>query len=384
MGSLSNYLKDYDGCGKPCYEIKIKDKKWKPDSIRVKEISVNLSVDFRASMCLFEFFKYDVDVKKNKIGIDNDFSGIKLGEKIEVCLGYKVGKKLSTKSVFLGYVSKYDIKICNDGSTRAVVECMDAKMWMMTGRKTEEKTNCKKYSAVVSDICNKSMSILSGKEIKISDEKNLKTSIYQYEESDYEFLCRIADKCGAMFFIQNGKLIFKTIESPKSSKLSISTNVNFVKSIQVSADICGIPKSVEVYNIDEKNFKNTINSSVGSSDAVGNGKKALDLTKNIGKNNTIRIVDIGISSVDQAKSEAQAIFNKCEFGLTNTKVEIAGLPDIKLLDGVKIKNLDDPFNNEYIVTAIEHHVSNKNVKYAYTTTLTLTANRYNPKTKSII
>lgn len=383
MGILGNYLKDYGGCSTPCYEIKIKGKKFKSDSIRLTEILVSLSVGFKASMCMLTFFKYGTEVKRKKVGIDSDFSNIKLGEKIEVSLGYKVGKKLSTKPVFVGFISKYDIKIDNNGNTRALVECMDAKMWMMTGSKTEEKTNCKKYSAAVSDVCNKSLSILSGKEVKISGEKSLTTPIYQYEESDYEFLCRLADKSGALFFIQNGKLIFKTPSASRSSKLTISPGGNFVKSIKVSGDICGIPKSVEVVNVDEKNYKKSIKGKATSSDTIGSGKKASSLTKNIGSNNVIKIVDTNISSADQAKSEAQAIFNRYELGLSSTQVEIAGMPDIKLLDGVKIKDLDDPFDNEYIVSGIEHHVSNKNVKYAYTTTLTLTANRYSPKSKSI-
>ena len=364
----------------PNAAIKIGGSIWKSDKFEISYINVSSSVGPEANTCSVEFTQPHGKITwdNEKIKADGDISKIKAGEKIEVLLGYDEPGSLEI-SVFIGYISAFDIEYDNEQNAKVTIQGMDGKMWMMINKKTELKKDKKKYSDIISDLFNDYSSKFEGKKITISSEASFEKEIYQRNESDFEFLSRIADLTGSLFFVDRmGKFHFISPSTLKSNKLKIEPSGG-VEHLKSSVSIWGIPKSVEVASIDQKDYQKLVTGKATTSEKLGKGDEATKLTKNIGATNVIRIVDNTIKSAEEAKFVAESLYNQRNLGLAEVTIKIAGYPEADLATGVKIDGFDDPVDNEYIIVGIEQEYSFNPRKYS--TTLKLKANRVTPKKK---
>ncbi len=382
MASWKDHMRNYDNCKDPTAEIKIGNKSWGSHNIIITRVNVSASTGCEAGTCAVELILPSVKTNKNSLKIDSDFSKIKVGVELEVRLGYNVNKKPKIKTVFMGYISSFDLEI-SELHVALTIQGMDAKMWMMAGCRTELKKDKKKYSDVVSGIYNDYASKFKGKKISIKGESKFETPIYQRNESDYEFLCRVSSLMGAMFFVGLGKLYFISPPTLKSVKLTIEPWIG-VYNVRTSMSIWGIPKAIETVSIDRKDFQKVIKAKATSSDTIGVGKAASNLTKNIGEKNIIKIIDNTLQSVNEAKFISEAEYNKRELNLVEANLEISGNPDIELATGLKMKNMGDPIDNTYIVTALEHEFNfTQGGSDRYITRVRLNTNRYSPQSSSL-
>ena len=377
---FKDFFKKSARSAEPNAAIKIGGSLWKSDKIKISYVSVSSSIGPEASTCSVELIQPHKKITwdNGKIKNDNAISKIKAGEEIEVLLGYDKSEKLK-ESVFTGYISAFDVEYDNEQNIKIIIQGMDVKMWMMINKKTELKKNTKKYSAVVSNLLKDYSSKLEGKKVTISSEASFEKEIYQRNESDFEFLSRIADLTGSLFFIdRKGEFKFISPSVEKTNKLTIKPSGG-VEHLRSTINIWGIPKSVEVSSIDQKDYQKLVTGKATTSDKLGKGDEATKLTKNIGASNVIRIVDNTVRSAEEAKFLAESIYNQMSLGLAETTVKIAGYPEADLATGVKIEDFDDPVDNEYIIVGIEQEYSFNPRKYS--TTLKLKASRVTPKKK---
>lgn len=380
MASWKDHMKDYDNCMDPTAKIKIDNKSWGSDNIIISRVNVSVSTGCEAGTCSVELTLPDVKAGSNSLKIDSDFSKVKIGVELEILLGYNVNKKPKVSTVFVGYISSFDLEVFEDRHAVLTIQGMDAKMWMMASCKTELKKDKKKYSDVVSGVYNNYASKFEGKKVSIKEESSFETPIYQRNESDYEFLCRVSSLTGALFFVSLGKFYFISPPTLKSVKLTIKPYTG-IYNVRASMSIWGIPKTIETVSIDRKDFQKVVKGQATSSDTIGSGKSASSLTKNIGATNLIKIIDNTLQSVNEAKFISEAEYNKRELNLVEGTLNIAGDPDIELATGLKIDKMGDPIDNTYIVTGLEHSCDLANKKYV--TIVRLNTNRYSPQTSSL-
>lgn len=374
---LKNYAKKNLGTA-PMAKIKIGSSVFKRSkNVKITNISVSSSVGNEAGTCHVEFVFPHLSFEKFKL--PSDFAKVKVGEKLEVFLGYR--NEDNTEVVFKGYISSFDLEVDDNAVATLTIEGMDAKMWMMTSKKTELKKEKHRYSDIVNALCSSYSGKVKIGKVKISGESKFKADLYQYHESDYEFLCRIADLVGAMFFVSLGKLYFVDATSFEKSELKIMPTPGLYK-VKLSASVWGIPKAVEVLSINQKNPTAVVKGKVTSSKQVGSGKGASSLTKNISKANTITIVDNTLTSAKEAKTLAQAIYNERELNLVETNIKMMGYPEAKLGTKVSIDGFSNPINNNYVVTGVTHKCNfNTNTYYTF---LTMKTNRVKPQTNSLL
>ncbi len=372
--SWDDLYKKYGGGTNPIVEIKINDKSLSLNSkeSKIEKINVRTSVWGEAGTCSIEI------VDSSRLSEDNselhfDFNEVKVGAKLKIDLGNKKDEdSFQVENVFIGYVYAYDINI-SKSETTVVIQGMDAKMWMMSNRKTKLIKDIKEYSKAVSQICSKNYSdkILK-KEINVSGEIKISSdsAIYQRNESDYEFICRVAKIIGALFFIDRGVLYFIDPLHCKSVKLEIGAFSAGIINIKGSMDIWGIPKSVKFAAIDSKNYKQKIEANEQKSDSLGSGKQAYSLVRGMPSDNVIGNVSSDIDSASDAKSIAKSLMTVMALNFFKVVVETTGNPETKLGTGVELENIGAPFKNTYIVLGIEHIVTGTE----YITRLTLGTN----------
>lgn len=370
MKDWSKIYQSYAGCASPTAEIKINEVSWKSSDTIISRVDVNKSVFGEASTCMIEISCPFSCLSKGKIELNPDFNKIKVGAKLGVKLGYNVHEEVKDQEVFSGFIASFDIDV-TESATIVTIQGMDAKIWMMTNCKTEFNKNVKKYSQAASNVYKSYASKLSGKTINVKREPNFESMIYQNNESDFQFVFRVANIVGAWFYIESGKMYFVDPLHGKSVKMSLSPPSGGIISLRFTADIWGMPKSVKVIGKDNKNYKKSITGSVTTSEALGKGKSPSGLTKNISSVNVVNIVDSSVVSAKEAKFLAQAEMTRREINFVSANVITLGNPDLKLGNGVQIKNMGNPIDNNYVVLEINHSFSPKE----FTTSFKLGTNR---------
>lgn len=380
----------------PFGKFTINGREWNSDFIGIDAIEVNSSVGCEAGTCCIVLRFIDMPVASKDLRgketydfkLPRDFAEIKVGAELVVSLGYRLNtdSREDVTQVFNGFVSSFDLEVNNNQHAIMTIQGMDAKMWMMTSRRTQLFQGDRKYSAIVQKICRNYSKKIGAKNVKIKGESSFKTDLYQQNESDYEFLCRIAGITGSMFFMSANpkKLNFVNVLSLDSSKMFVLKPNGMVKNIKLSANIWGIPRKIEFVGIDKKNYRKVItgessdmsnNKSIGAS---AGAKKFFQLTNNLdGKVNKIKIVDNTLSTVNEAKFCAQAIYNQREMNLVELKAKVMGYPKVELGKIVSVDDFGNPMDGTYVVSGIRHYCDFQN--RAYTTEIKMKANRFGPQ-----
>lgn len=335
---------------RPSVEIKVKDSNNSIYSgqkgLYVTYVHVQKTVGCEASVC-------SVRIKSDGSGVKDYtpsfMSDLKFGAKIEV----KLGCSKKPETVFIGYITATDFEIAPNGEIIVVLNCMDGKVWMMSSRKSQLMKDKKKYSDSVSEIFKNYTRKFSDKNISISNEPELNIPIYQYRESDYEFVCRMAYLSGALFFIDNGKFNFVDMYSGNSSNTVFDKNI--VSGIKKSLSLLGIPKKVETVAQDLKDYTEVIKGEATSPKPIGSGKTATDMCNNI--DSVLQIVDGTVSSNQDAKRISEIEQNRRNFNFANIVVKLMnGEPGLELGKVYKGKDKGKLLNNDFMLSSVEHRM----------------------------
>lgn len=353
MANWEDHLKKYDRCVNPVAKITIGERKWKEAFVSCVDVST--SVWSRAGTCAIECLVPPPVIKRKKMSITADNSKIKLGAKLEVELGYKVGGDDKTSTVFEGYIMSCEYEITENKTVIIRIYGMDALMYTMNNRKTRLIKNKKKISDVAKAIYKDSATKFSGKKIKISSEAQFKTPFYQNNESDYECLCRLANRAGALFFVDRGKFYFINPGANKSHALKITPS-DGILNLNVKTGVGGIPKSVKVIAQDPNDPGKTIfGKATAPGEAIGGGQAPASVTKNIDSDDNITINDDTALSAEEAKSLAAAQYNILSFTAVQGKLTGAGNPELKLGSGLQTKGFGPGMDATAIITGMNHH-----------------------------
>ena len=365
----------------PCATIQIgMETPWQiKDNLKIKSIDITSGVENAASLCKIVLEKSHLKYTKGTGGLaDNEpESGlVKRGEAITVKLGYtsSASRRMNlTFDVFKGFISSVQISYGREIGT-IILECMDAKMWMMAGCKTEGKIGSK-YSTVVNSILaqyTKSQKIQKAS-VAIKQEPNLNRALYQHNESDYDFLCRLADETGCLFFVYLGHACFISVDTYKSITALELSPCGFVENIKWSASVLKLSKQVVVTGIDPLNPNNEVKSKVVIKNISNIGKNSLNgganPVKNVDASTAKNIINEEVDTAAYAQFMAQADFTKNSIKHIVCEVKISGHPlnSVLLGYGIKVSGWGSQIDNTYILTGIKHTYT----KNKFTTELTL-------------
>jgi len=226
-------------------------------------------------------------------------------------------------------------------------------------KKTFEKE--KNYGAIVKKILSDHPNIKAG---QIDPTVNACEKIVQNaNESDYQFIKRLADRIGFEFFITNGELFFREpndseflTKSDEIITLSwgkelISFNprlstAKVVTKVTVQAHdpknkkaIKGVATLKDI-GIKDSKLENTLKS------ANDCQKKELETSKH----------DIPVCDEKDAKILAKSLLRKANNSLIEGNCECIGMPEIRPGKSLNIKGVGDRFNGKYYVKSAKHSI----------------------------
>lgn len=343
----------------------------------IKKVDISSGVGNEASICVLvlnsskDIFKYGVFSSNNELKL------VKQGSSIKVQLGY--GELIY--DAFYGFISSVKLDYEISSGVNIVVEALDAKMWMMPGVQTEKypSTTYTRYSTIVRKILQGYQSYCQLININIFGEpQDLNKTIYQTNQSDYDFLCNLAEMTGCFFFAFINDVYFVSPNILRDTAPLIISNCEFLRSIFWESDVLGMPQMVNFEGLDMTKPSAPVMSTpiVKNNINVGTGLPAPIQVTNIGAQTKVNITDNTIMSSDEANFRAQAYYSKRSLNFIQCNVTVSGLTAITskmFMPGMPVQLIgwDGLISNNYILMEIKHKYIKNSKEHSFKTELSL-------------
>lgn len=364
--TIEKFQKDYGDFINPKVTIKIANKELK-DSYTLENVIVELPSTYEAGICKFvisDAFEYS---KTYQLEIGDDLKDlIQLGNLVEVLIGYEKG---DSKKVFFGYIDAIYLDYDYEEGVKYTVECLDAKGIMMNSYRSTVKKNAKKYSDAVADVLKKYSKLIKKKQITTTSE--IETLIEQHNESDYQFVVRLAKKLNYCFYIINGEAYFQ--EMGKDTEDFFSFHINdYVNSFSMFQTLKKQVSSVTVRGNNEQDPTKPFESTVSAYKSIAdNSKVQANKVSIIDSNVTKTIIDNSISSENEAKQRAEATLNELSYKNSKGTINTVGIPDFVPNKVVSVEGFGKQYDKKYRIVKVTHKYKNGQ----YTTECELEANK---------
>ncbi len=378
--SSSSYGNDFD------IDIKINKNTIKTNNTIITGVMIDSGMPPEAGICeiCVEICGYSFK-GKDEIKIDSEFAQIKVGQPLEIQVANSIKSGTRKTTVFTGFVERIECEIDNYSHIRFILHGMDAKMWMMANKLTEARGTGKSLEQIVKLVISNYSSQAPIKDISLLKNVDFKNTFYQVNQSDYEFLCMLADLTGSLFYIDaEGKTNFCAPSKLGHPSNKVQFKDEIVEDIRFSASVWGTPQSVKVTTIDPKDPSKTISAEASSAASIGSGKASRQVvSQNYSSQSSgtryVNITDNSIDSQDQAKARADAEYNQRNLKFVETELRTKGNPALAAGQGMKISGFNEPFDNDYLIVRVKHLWGTFSDHGMYSTISYLVANKFTPQ-----
>ncbi|MGN1109009.1 MAG: phage late control D family protein, partial [Oscillospiraceae bacterium] len=330
----------------------------------VSDVTVQLTAMYEASFASFVIAD-GFDGNGEGFSMDKELSQkLKIGSAVTVSLGY--GGELT--EVFKGHVDSVRVEYSSELGFSISVTCLDGKGMMMNSFRSEIKTSRKKYSDAVKDTLALYSSSITSSKVTASPELTLPFS--QLNESDYEFVVRLAKRLNYSFYILLGKAYFVPFGADRTSLVQITPQTH-IYSFSMENSLRRRFSKVVVVNNDEQDEKKQIKSEASTVNLLESGSSSGAAANSAITGSMVKtIVDVSASTGEIAKSLAQAELDRQSYGSVEGEIEINGLPE--LIPGVyaELSGFGSSFEKSYYIKKVTHRLSGER----FTTQLELGGN----------
>lgn len=270
------------------------------------------------------------------------------GSDITVEAGYDTHNQL----IFKGIITKQSIRIDEIGGSALDVECRDAAVKMIVGRKSLTYSQ-KKDSDVISAI----VGTYSGLSADVTATSTTWPEQVQYYATDWDFILSRADANGFIVTALNGKVSVFDPGANTSSVVTITYGDNLL-AFNASLDAVTQLGTVKATTWDYKN--QAISSATASSNLSGPGNLSSEtLSGVIGLSDYQLQTTAPIESADLTGwSKAQII--KSEYSKIQGSAKFQGTSLVDPGKYITLQGLGDRFNGDHLISGVTHTISDGN------------------------
>lgn len=366
-------------------DIYVDGKNIKTDRINIKGVMIDSGIPPEAGICEVHMEIPGYNFKnENEINIDDEFGQIKVGKPMEIKISNSESSKINTV-VFTGFVERIECEIDSNARVNFILHAMDVKMWMMSNKLTEERGKGKALEQIIKTVINNYSSQCKIGKISLLKDFICNGTFYQIDQSDYEFLCMIADLTGSLFYVDaDGKINFCAPSKLGKPSNKIKFKDEVVERIKFSASVWGTPQSVKVTSIDPDDPSKTISATSSSANSIGSGKASkqvvpMNYSSERAGTRYVNIIDNSIDSKGQAKARADAEYNKRNLKFVEAELHTKGNPKIGAGQGINLSGFNEPFDNDYLIIRVRHLWGTFSDHQMYSTVIYMVANKFKPQ-----
>ena len=333
-------------------------------------ISVELSCGYEASAAVFSIYGV-YDLEKGQYSFSDFKQYVQLGSAVKVTMGYAD----VMEEVFVGFIAQTRFLHSDVDIHHVEVTAMDVKGLMMSNSYARQMTaSC--YSEAVEEIFKKPMYQKMNAEgiyrmLKADStpdkagSQSKKVTSYTVEmvsESDYEFIVKAARRFNYEFYVDVGNVYFrKAKQTTEECLLEIGMDKG-VRGYDITYDITGLVKSVEVRGMDIAKAQ-MVSAIQKTSNKISTGSKAKSL---IGQTAKV-VADAGAISKEQAQYRAEAMLEDISYRFGTLECTCIGIPELRPGHFIRITGLGGPCDNRFYVTHTRHAMSDEGGYMTYIT-----------------
>lgn len=363
MIDLEKLAEEYCDFVKPCYTILINDTEIEKEFLN-QELTVEITTGFEAGFLQFKIYNaFKKEEQKEELYSHKQITSLlKLGNIVEAKIGYL---EKADVCVFKGYIDSIYLDYERDEEIVYTIECLDAKGIMMNSIHSETKKSIKKYSLAAEDVLKKYTSLLKLKSAYFYKEDNdVNVTIEQHNESDYQFVIRMAKNIGCEFYIVAGEVVFQPLEK-KQKQTAIQYHINsYLENFTIHSSLKGFVNHIMVRSnneqIPDKPFSAKISSYTKTAESGTITASSISplLTERVSK----VITDTTISSETEAKQKAKAYSNQIVKSAVTGSITTVGIPQLKAGTFCSLKGFGKPFDKKYYISKVIHTIKDGNFK----------------------
>jgi phage protein D len=327
----------------PTATIKVDDKDLLTEGVEVLSTTVDNSLEGADQFSFVVNNAFDID-KRQMNWIDNLFA---IGKRVEIKMGYLDKLEL----MLLGLITDVKTDYPASGLPQITVSGYDYSYRMMKCRKSEALDK-KKDSQVVPAIAKEYGLKVGG----LDDSKLELPRVEKSQESDFQFLTRLARYNGYEFYVFKNTLYFKKPENEASPTVTLEWGKGLV-SFSPEVNLSNQYKKVEVLGWDNKAKKPIVGTATIKDLPVRDKKRKSggELLKPVmDKRDAVYRERRPVFSKQEAKIKAIGIFKKLAEGLVKGRGEAVGIPELFIDQNIELKGLGDRFNRIYYIESTQH------------------------------
>jgi Rhs element Vgr protein len=270
------------------------------------------------------------------------------GAEVSIEVGYDANNQL----VFKGIVTRQSIRIDATIGSALEIECRDAAVKMIVGRKSLSFSN-KKDSDIISAI----IATYSDLSADVTTTTTVWPQQIQHYATDWDFVLSLAESNGLIVTTLNGKV---TVSKPDANTSSVTT-VKFGDGLmEFNADLNAITQlgSVKATAWDYKNQK--LSTASATSDLAGPGNlSSKKLSEVVGLDNYQLQSSTLMESADLTNwTKAQLI--KSEYSKIQGVAKFQGTSIVDPGKYITLQGVGDRFNGDHLISGVSHDISDGN------------------------
>jgi uncharacterized protein len=314
------------------------------------EADLVLGAAARFSLTVVDSYSHKANTFKTGRGEDV-LKLLTFGAEVDICMGY--GDAKSVPPVMSGMITEITTNFPEAGSPELAVSGYDHAFPMTIGKNARTWTKARD-----SDAAHEIASFHNLNAI-IEDTVERHAQIEQNQESDFEFLKKLAERNHYELFVDEKRTLHFAKPNDKATAVVRLAWGEGLLSFKPEANLAGQIAKVEVYGWDPKQ-KKTIKGVARAGEESGlTGKSAgqrLDaFVRDPSKQPTLRLRQ-PVFTQAEAEKRAKAALNERAKQFLTGEAEAIGLPDLRPDRNVQLDKLGDPFSKTYYIQQATHKI----------------------------
>jgi Bacteriophage probable baseplate hub protein len=314
------------------------------------EVELVLGAASRFTFTVTNSYSHKLHAFKSGRGADV-LSLLTFGAEVDVCMGY--GDAKSTPLAVSGMITEVTTNFPDGGAPELSIAGYDHGFALTVGK------NARTWSKARDSEAAQEIASFNNLNAKIETTKEKHAQIEQNQESDWEFLKKLADRNHFELYVDERKTLHFGPPNDKAGAVVRLAYGEGLLSFKPEANLAGQISRVEVHGWDAKAKKAIVGKAGAGEESGLSGKSAgqhlNSFVRDPSKRPTLRLRQ-PVFTQAEADQRAKAALNERAKQFLTGEGEAIGLPDIRPDRNVELDKLGAPFSKTYYIQQATHKI----------------------------
>ena len=337
----------------PAYSVRIgRDDLMRDLVVSVSQVEVDMVLGAASRFSFTVTDCYSQEMRVFETGRGGELLKIlTFGAEVEICMGYGDAKSMPVATK--GMITEITTNFPEGGSPELTVAGYDHGFQLTIGKNSRTWTKASDSDAA------HEIASFNNLDAIIEPTREKHAQIEQNQESDWEFLKKLADRNHFELYVDERKTLHFGKPNDKAGAVVKLVYGQGLLSFKPEANLAGQISKVEVYGWDKKTKKAIVGVATAGEESGLSGKSAGQhlnaFVRDPDKRPTLRLRQ-PVFTQSEANQRAKAALNERAKQFLTGDGETIGLPEIRPDRNVELANLGAPFSKTYYIQQATHKI----------------------------